>query len=157
MCCKRVLRVCCNRALCMCCMRVISHVCAACVSFACAACASFKRAERNGVGSMFPLPRNFAHMYALLLSGCCRFAVCCRVVHALYGRGHRYCKFDAITQMADMFNLPYTGVIDRPDLQVHIRASPCPAKIVSYRNACTVLENAPACPAIDRRRGLQRV
>lgn len=28
-----------------------------------------------------------------------------------------YCKFDAITQMADMFNLPYTGVIDRPDLQ----------------------------------------
>ncbi|CAM9747975.1 unnamed protein product [Discosporangium mesarthrocarpum] len=28
-----------------------------------------------------------------------------------------YCKFDAITQMADMFKLPYTGVIDRPDLQ----------------------------------------
>eukprot|EP00904_Undaria_pinnatifida_P002278 jgi/Undpi1/12050/HiC_scaffold_4.g01749.m1 len=29
-----------------------------------------------------------------------------------------YCKFDAITQMADMYKLPYTGVIDRPDLQV---------------------------------------
>ncbi|CAN0036712.1 unnamed protein product [Ectocarpus sp. 4 AP-2014] len=28
-----------------------------------------------------------------------------------------YCKFDAITQMADMYSLPYTGVIDRPDLQ----------------------------------------
>lgn len=33
----------------------------------------------------------------------------------------RYCKFDAITQMADMYSLPYTGVIDRPDLQVRPR------------------------------------
>lgn len=29
-----------------------------------------------------------------------------------------YCKFDAITDMADMYSLPYTGVIDRPDLQM---------------------------------------
>lgn len=33
---------------------------------------------------------------------------------------YRYCKFDAITQMADMYSLPYTGVIDRPDLQVRL-------------------------------------
>lgn len=35
----------------------------------------------------------------------------------------RYCKFDAITQMADMYSLPYTGVIDRPDLQVWMHES----------------------------------
>ncbi len=28
-----------------------------------------------------------------------------------------YTKFEAITNMAEFFNLPYTGVIDRPDLQ----------------------------------------
>lgn len=28
-----------------------------------------------------------------------------------------YTKFDAITKMAEYFKLPYTGVIDRPDLQ----------------------------------------
>ncbi|EKX50009.1 zeaxanthin epoxidase, plastid-targeted [Guillardia theta CCMP2712] len=28
-----------------------------------------------------------------------------------------YTKFDAITKMAEYFNLPYTGVVDRPDLQ----------------------------------------
>lgn len=28
-----------------------------------------------------------------------------------------YTKFQAITDMADYFTLPYTGVIDRPDLQ----------------------------------------
>lgn len=44
------------------------------------------------------------------------FLLC--VVDALCDYGNRYCKFDAITQMADMYKLPYTGVIDRPDLQV---------------------------------------
>ena len=29
-----------------------------------------------------------------------------------------YTKFEAITNMADYFSLPYTGVVDRPDLQV---------------------------------------
>ena len=29
-----------------------------------------------------------------------------------------YTKFEAITKAAEFFNLPYTGVIDRPDLQV---------------------------------------
>eukprot|EP00960_Hanusia_phi_P010786 316389-Hanusia_phi.AAC.1 len=28
-----------------------------------------------------------------------------------------YTKFEAITKMAEFFNLPYTGVVDRPDLQ----------------------------------------
>ena len=31
-----------------------------------------------------------------------------------------YTKFEAITNMADYFSLPYTGVVDRPDLQVII-------------------------------------
>ena len=31
-----------------------------------------------------------------------------------------YTKFEAITNMADYFSLPYTGVVDRPDLQVVI-------------------------------------
>ncbi|CAM9955594.1 unnamed protein product, partial [Hapterophycus canaliculatus] len=46
---------------------------------------------------------------------------CVRVCHASGGSlvsvCVSYCKFDAITQMADMYSLPYTGVIDRPDLQ----------------------------------------
>lgn len=37
----------------------------------------------------------------------------------------RYCKFDAITDMADMYSLPYTGVIDRPDLQVYAHVVSC--------------------------------
>jgi hypothetical protein len=32
-----------------------------------------------------------------------------------------YTKFEAITNMADYFSLPYTGVVDRPDLQVLVR------------------------------------
>ena len=31
-----------------------------------------------------------------------------------------YTKFEAITNMADYFSLPYTGVVDRPDLQACI-------------------------------------
>lgn len=32
-------------------------------------------------------------------------------------RSEWYCPFDAMKTSADMFNLPYTGVVDRPDLQ----------------------------------------
>ena len=80
-------------------------VCTVCASFECAECSVLRRF--NGLIFCFPSRSSGAHALFLLM-----VLFCCAC-------GNRYCKFDAITHMADMFNLPYTGVIDRPDLQVH--------------------------------------
>ena len=50
-----------------------------------------------------------------------------------------YCTFDAMKDSAEMFNLPYTGVVDRPDLQeIMLQALPAgvlknATKVVSYQ------------------------